>query len=387
MPLENPPFRYAVYLKQHTPIIHYQADQDGATLRATEVRPKLDRFIIEQIQQAEGIDEAAFKERYVGWLVGAGQSGQLSLDYKLRIEKEGQDNVYVFNSHMGKNASRQLESQGLTPAVGPFFANMEFIKGHTVAFEHLKKAILSEKIKVTITCFHPTLLEKIKVYFPKLLIRENFGTRQSKGFGSFAVADQTQSEVEGILKSFPFSVFYKNVSSNIEAIFSTINKDYLMLKTGRNDLRNQRYLFPSLYHYYQDQEPSLVWEKKQITQDLIYPNEENKVIPNARFIRVLLGLAEYYSYPQNEIPIDKVCIKDSLEEINRFRSPLTFKVFGSRIYLLIGAIPDELYDRDFIFKNDRNPPQEVTIRTPPLKQKLDLTTLIQESNQGWRPLN
>jgi len=29
-------------LKQHTPIIHFQHDQDGATLRATEVKPKLD---------------------------------------------------------------------------------------------------------------------------------------------------------------------------------------------------------------------------------------------------------------------------------------------------------------------------------------------------------
>ena len=33
-------------LKEHTPIIHFQHDQDGATLRATEVKPKLDRFII-----------------------------------------------------------------------------------------------------------------------------------------------------------------------------------------------------------------------------------------------------------------------------------------------------------------------------------------------------
>ena len=32
-------------LKQHTPIIHFQHDQDGATLRASEVKPKLDRFI------------------------------------------------------------------------------------------------------------------------------------------------------------------------------------------------------------------------------------------------------------------------------------------------------------------------------------------------------
>ncbi|HEC99336.1 MAG TPA: hypothetical protein ENN18_03005 [Proteobacteria bacterium] len=34
-----------IKLKQHTPIIHFQHDQKGATLRATELKPKLDRYI------------------------------------------------------------------------------------------------------------------------------------------------------------------------------------------------------------------------------------------------------------------------------------------------------------------------------------------------------
>lgn len=34
-----------VKLKQHTPIIHFQWEQKGATLRATELKPKLDLFL------------------------------------------------------------------------------------------------------------------------------------------------------------------------------------------------------------------------------------------------------------------------------------------------------------------------------------------------------
>ena len=34
-------------LKQQTPMIHFQSKEPGACLRATEVKPKLDRFIIE----------------------------------------------------------------------------------------------------------------------------------------------------------------------------------------------------------------------------------------------------------------------------------------------------------------------------------------------------
>ena len=37
-----------VKLKQHTPILHFQPEMatEGATLRATELKPKLDRYII-----------------------------------------------------------------------------------------------------------------------------------------------------------------------------------------------------------------------------------------------------------------------------------------------------------------------------------------------------
>ena len=48
-------YKLRFILKQHTPLIHFQHDQDGATLRATEVKPKLDRFLIEKFKE-EGID-------------------------------------------------------------------------------------------------------------------------------------------------------------------------------------------------------------------------------------------------------------------------------------------------------------------------------------------
>lgn len=40
-------YRLEFTLKQHTPIIHFQHDQYGATLRASEVKPKLDIGLIE----------------------------------------------------------------------------------------------------------------------------------------------------------------------------------------------------------------------------------------------------------------------------------------------------------------------------------------------------
>ncbi|MFK5976154.1 MAG: hypothetical protein QM493_06565 [Sulfurovum sp.] len=50
-------FKVNFTLKQHTPIIHFQSDQMGATLRATELKPKFDKFLI---KYAFGGDEGLF---------------------------------------------------------------------------------------------------------------------------------------------------------------------------------------------------------------------------------------------------------------------------------------------------------------------------------------
>ncbi|WP_068690391.1 hypothetical protein [Culturomica massiliensis] len=42
-------YRLEVKLKQHTPLIHFQWQQAGATLRASEVKPRLDRFILTKL--------------------------------------------------------------------------------------------------------------------------------------------------------------------------------------------------------------------------------------------------------------------------------------------------------------------------------------------------
>lgn len=46
-------------LKQHTPMIHFQSEQRGATLRATELKPKFDRFITEKLKL---VNPALYKE-------------------------------------------------------------------------------------------------------------------------------------------------------------------------------------------------------------------------------------------------------------------------------------------------------------------------------------
>ena len=81
-----------IKLKQHTPLIHFQHDQEGATLRASEVKPKLDKFILKRLglgNYQAGIDAA--KDR--GWLIGRGDHP--ALDYKMGIKGHEIDNLNI----------------------------------------------------------------------------------------------------------------------------------------------------------------------------------------------------------------------------------------------------------------------------------------------------
>ena len=80
--MPNSPFTLSYQLQQHSPYIHFQSEQKGATLRATELKPKLDKYLI-----VEHFDNNF--ERYKHLLVGYKGQNQKdikpALDYKVSI--------------------------------------------------------------------------------------------------------------------------------------------------------------------------------------------------------------------------------------------------------------------------------------------------------------
>ena len=68
-------FKVEFTLKQHTPIIHFQSEQHGATLRATELKPKFDRFLISYVFKNK-------KSEYQKYLIDKEKD---ALDYKVKI--------------------------------------------------------------------------------------------------------------------------------------------------------------------------------------------------------------------------------------------------------------------------------------------------------------
>ena len=84
-------------LKQQTPMIHFQYNQKGATLRATEVKPKLDKFILSKMNH-----EAEMS----GWFI----KDTKALNYKLRFFVENYDEN---NPTISESGDLEIEAQRL----------------------------------------------------------------------------------------------------------------------------------------------------------------------------------------------------------------------------------------------------------------------------------
>lgn len=188
-----------VTLKQHTPLIHFQHDQYGATLRASEVKPKLDKYIVQK----------AFKNKFEdcrSYLVGYDPDrpdalkekfaqGYRALNYKMRIEAKKEEE-YLVASSLGRNAKESLEKHKiLFIDQSPYFAqekeNKSVVRDRCNWDKIRCKGIMYSDITVTVyslvkgALLESYVYEKIQSFF----LSENFGNRQDKGFGCFEATE------------------------------------------------------------------------------------------------------------------------------------------------------------------------------------------------------
>src|SRR3989304_4111252 len=154
-------------LKQHTPLIHFQHDQEGATLRATEVKPKLDKYIIKKYGGEDNV-----KNVHADWFIGDGENN--ALDYKIRII----------------SVSQPISKPILyTPTKdGKFKPNFPCIFGNVQESEKKVFRICKEQ-KLEIIVLNKSLRETIELEIANFFFNDSFGFRQSKGFGSYFIDD------------------------------------------------------------------------------------------------------------------------------------------------------------------------------------------------------
>lgn len=184
-----------VTLKQHTPLIHFQHDQHGATLRASEVKPKLDRFIITQL--GDGDYEEGKKKidaEHKDWLIGKGD--HYALNYKMRIEAKDPRNIAMQKKRAIKKGIEQKDEIGRPLYDTPNYPDNEnsLIMGNMGGRleEEVLNFVLFQNIKLTIRIFSRDsdgLNKKIQDDIFDFFIENGVGNRVSKGFGSFSVKE------------------------------------------------------------------------------------------------------------------------------------------------------------------------------------------------------
>ena len=320
-------------LKQHTPIIHFQHEQDGAALRASEVKPKLDRFII---SKNGGIDTV--KQDHPSWFIDRSNSDALA--YKIKIKRVGETKR----------------------------------TNHSIITENLN-ALSFDSCTVDIITNFVSLREEIIRSIGQFFSVTNFGRRASKGYGSFTIQN---TDINGFKKAiFDYSnnnlyTYHSNGPYKWEDVVKT---EWGRLKSGKN----RPYEKSRIFKYASSKK--MRWEKRWMKlgildeikidpalPNLLYTNDpldcsndENTEIYNGIeentdletednndflycFYRAMLGLPELYEFRAERDHIYQ--FKISNETIERFKSPVTFKVFEGKVF----AFP-EYFDQEILGKN------------------------------------
>lgn len=278
-------------LESQSPMIHFQARETGAVLRASEVKPKLDRFLIKKmiknlVANSQLTNEEALKklkEKHSEYF----QDVKLNyaLNYKMRIIAT---KVNEFS----------LEDGGKS-RYAPFFAN----SGKNNDEEKLRGVFVTAEL--TIVCFNKTLRETIKKCLEEFFIVTNFGMMQGKGFGSFIVTGSVKTDNNGRISSDEIGKIAKQLEESVEAKscyymeFNTLERDvedrlkniykdmfdeiklfYGIMKSGYNV--NGKYARSYIYDYMHNNY-GLGNEKKWMKQNKIAPAimHPNRIIKSA----------------------------------------------------------------------------------------------------------
>lgn len=312
-------------LHQQTSMWHFQPHDSGATLRATEVKPKLDRFLIEWCQKKHQIDILKEKKN---WRVNEEHPNEEhpAFDYKLEI----------------KNGSNQV-TESLPGRNTLFFGNMR-TEGE------VKKYLVKAKapILLTILCFHKDLMNMLEECLPTFFLLTNFGTRQSKGFGSFTF-ENTAGSAETLLTDwYGDKAIYKIDYGRIDMcktegkIFRDIEVIYQVMKGG---IKFGIYIKGFINQYFLDKKVG--GEKGYMKAKGIAPKGDRykeEDVNKYRYIRALLGATDSQDWGRFNVKLDG-------GELERIPSPIVFKPIGNRIYILPNDVNPDVYGKEFKFSS------------------------------------
>lgn len=354
-------------LVQHTPLIHFQHSEPHACLRATEVKPKLDRFLIEQLEKDDRFGDGRWKK----WFVGDGS--QQSFDYMMRITPNSEQVERTQSIENGieraiARAEHRPPNASLHEIHKNYFGNMASgnnIQDTVQAIQETFKESLFYKdgLTLTIRCFIPELLTLIDEHIRGFFMMHNFGTRQRKGFGSFTVDISTEPNASkgfDLVRKYCPNAYYCKLDDNVsaDALLNAVWVLSAFLKSGFNRGEGN-YVRGFVFRYFQREKNPLANDKAFVKQNVLL-NVYNEATRGEhlhpygnnvryRYVRGLLGTNENSRFcraPNAHTPVYDI-YTHSAEGIERFPSPLLFKPIGKFVFILPQKMPDEIFGSEF----------------------------------------
>lgn len=150
-------YKLEMELSAQMPIIHFQYNQNGATVRATEMKPKLDKYLISLLGDVKTVKKDS---RYKSWFLDASSDNNNGLNYKLQILASDKHEQVDLDSYPRMYFAKATKN---TPA---------------------KYGVLAD-IRIIILCFNEELRKHIENNLVNFFLITNFGTSQNKGVGGY----------------------------------------------------------------------------------------------------------------------------------------------------------------------------------------------------------
>ncbi len=390
MKLKN---RIDLTLKQITPMLHFQSQQAGACLRASEVKPKLDRFVISWLRKQGLASERLPRD----WVIRNSQSGD-SLRYRLHFTACGSNAwpedrpphpLYFAASMRGSKAGCVFYPEGVKMTVFT-----------------LAKAPLPMRLSLPDGRRTDSMMDVLEALIPPFLAVTCFGIRSTKGFGSFEVKGYRcgWKQLMAYLPTDITGLFQLNAASEgadegtgIPSICDDRLDDVFVLSAMMKGGVNYAFRRPPVWYRgavmeYADR-TGFGTEKAFLKSRVFTPADrswyEERILRHKdgntggrctryRFMRAMLGLTDSFIYGSGDSK--KVFkIEPVLREIDRFPSPVRFKPCEQGLRIVVRRIPDAMFGTRFIFDQGGS-----TILTPD-RSEFDLCRFVQEFVRPFSP--
>lgn len=395
-------FQYRCELKQITPLIHFQHEQEGATLRATEVKPKLDRFLL----QALNLLKVERKRVPRTWVLLSpdqhdAQAGEnIAFNYKLRFWADansivksdmGETEIYNAKIPIDNGENRRVPKQKIAKL---YFGNMASGKPRfqtaldrqrrIAELQAYENEVLG-KYKETVFYTKPILIEVVSLAQGELelpvsngaartfsllsLIREllplffdiyAFGTRQTKGFGCFQVNDskKTDASLLTLCDFFPvhYLLSYQSEAAKVRDDIGRANDAldkiwgiYGSMRSGFNLNKQESGRIRGFALQYANHTMGVLNDKQFVRKYMV---NLSPLLPDNpahyRLVRAMLGLTSDFKYAKGDggTPLGKnIFVEDALKNsdsdrsVMRFASPIRFHVRFQNSQMQIYMLP------------------------------------------------